>query len=67
MDLKRSLEIAKAKKGVKNKDVSEALKTSPQQVANWCRTGAIKQSSIADLSNYFEMQVSEFIALGEMD
>ena len=65
MNLSRSLKIAIAKKVIKHKDLAEALGTSSQQVSNWIKSGSIKQSSIVDLSAFFEMPVSEFIALGE--
>ena len=65
MDLKKSLRLSIADKGVKHKDLAKALGTSNQQVSNWLKSGAIKQSSIIDIADYFEIPVSEFIALGE--
>ena len=65
MNLIKSLAMAKAITGITNKRISGELNTSQQQVANWCRTGAIKQSNIVAMAKVFDMKVSEFIALGE--
>lgn len=65
MNLSKSLRLVIAEKGIKHKELAKALGTSSQQVSNWLKSGAIKQSSIVDIANYFEMPVSEFIALGE--
>lgn len=66
MNLSRSLEIAIATKGIKKKHLAKELGTSSQQVSNWISSGSIKQSSIIDICKFFEMPVSEFIALGEI-
>jgi len=65
MNLSKSLRLAIAQKGVKHKDLADALGTSSQQVSNWLKSGSIRQSSIVAIADYFEMPASEFIALGE--
>ncbi|PHR55947.1 MAG: hypothetical protein COA43_14605 [Robiginitomaculum sp.] len=65
MDLSKSLRLAIAGKGVKHKDLAKQLGTTSQQVSNWIKSGAIKQSSIVSICKAFDMSVSEFIALGE--
>ncbi len=65
MDLSKSLRLAIANKGVKHKDLAEQLGTTSQQVSNWIKSGAIKQSSLVSVSGAFNLTVSEFIALGE--
>jgi len=65
MNLSKSLKIALASSGIKNKDLAEQLGTTTQQVSNWIKRGTIKQSSIIAICNVFNMSVSEFIALGE--
>ena len=65
MDLRKSLRVAIALKGVRNIDVAEYLGITPQQITNWLREGNINSQNIAKLCAYFEMQASEFIALGE--
>lgn len=65
MDLGKSLNVAIALKGIKTKDLAEGVDTSRQQVANWKRTGAIKQASLVKICIFLEMKVSEFVALGE--
>ena len=65
MDLGKSLRIAIAMKGIKQKQLAIELKTSDQQVSNWVNSGAIKQKSLVDMCKFFDMKVSEFISLGE--
>ena len=65
MDLSKSLRMVIAEKGIKHKDLAKSLNTTSQQVSNWLGTGGIKQSSIVEICEFFEIPVSEFIALGE--
>ena len=65
MDLRKSLRLAIANKGIKKSQLAEKLGTSSQQVSNWLRTGKMKQSSLEEVSAAFDMSVSQFIALGE--
>ena len=65
MDLSKSLRLAIASKGVKHKDLAKQLGTTSQQVSNWLKSGAIKQSSLVSISKALELSVSEFVALGE--
>lgn len=65
MDLSKSLKVAIAMKGVKHKDLANQLGTTSQQISNWLKSGAIKQSSLLPISKALDLSVSEFIALGE--
>lgn len=65
MDLSKSLKVALAYNGMKNKTLAEKLGTSTQQVSNWIGSGNIKHSNIIEICKVFEMPVSEFIKLGE--
>jgi transcriptional regulator with XRE-family HTH domain len=65
MDLSKSLRLAIAEKGVKHKDLAKQLGTTSQQISNWLKSGAIKQSSLLPVSNALDLSVSEFVALGE--
>tara|TARA_R110002051_G_C8702641_1_gene494593 strand:- start:1423 stop:1620 length:198 start_codon:yes stop_codon:yes gene_type:complete len=65
MDLSKSLRLAIAIKGVKHKDLAKQLGTTSQQVSNWIKSGAIKQTSLVSISEALGLSVSEFIALGE--
>lgn len=65
MNLGKSLKVALAGSELLNKDLAEKLSTSPQQVSKWIKSGAIKQSSIVEICKVLNMNVSEFIALGE--
>jgi len=64
MDLGKSLRVAMVQAGVKNSDVSDKFRVSSQQVTNW-RGGSISKDNMIALANYFDLRVSEFIALGE--
>lgn len=65
MNLGLSLKIALAKKGIKSKDLAEALKTTAPQVSIWCKTGEISKYNLVKISRFFGYKVSEFVALGE--
>lgn len=65
MDLSKSLSQAIFNSGLKKKEVAKKLKTSPQQISNWLASGNIKQSSIIEICELFEITASEFIKLGE--
>jgi len=65
MDLSKSLKVAIAMKGVKHKDLAKDIGTTSQQISNWIKSGAIKQSSLVVVANSLGLSVSEFIALGE--
>lgn len=65
MDLSKSLRLAIANKGVKHKDLAKQLGTTSQQISNWLKSGAIKQSSLLPVSKALDLSVSEFVALGE--
>lgn len=65
MHLGRSLEIAIALKGISNNKLAKHLKQAPQTVSSWKRSGNIKQSTLVKICEYFKMEVSEFVALGE--
>lgn len=65
MELGISLKMALAKKGVRNKEFATLLGTSEQQISNWIKSGAIKQSNLKLICKVLEMKVSDFVALGE--
>jgi transcriptional regulator with XRE-family HTH domain len=65
MDLSKSLRLGIAGKGVKHKDLAKELGTTSQQISNWLKSGAIKQSSLTPISKALGLSVSEFVALGE--
>lgn len=64
MDAGKSLRVAMAMRGVKNKKLAEDMGVSNQQVTNWL-SGPVGLGNIKSLSEYFGMKVSAFIALGE--
>jgi len=65
MDLGHSLKIALAKKNIKQKDFAERLKVSAQQVSKWINTGKISSTNLGSICEELNMQVSEFVSLGE--
>lgn len=65
MNLSKSLRLAIAEKGIRHKELADAIGCSSQQVSNWLKSGSIKQSTLVAIAEYFEMPVSEFVALGE--
>lgn len=65
MNIGRSIKVALAKKDMKKSDLAREMGWSIQYVAKICRSEEIGMGSVKNLSNFFGMQVSEFIALGE--
>lgn len=65
MDCGKSLRIAMAMSGEKNKDVAKALNITKQAVSNFKGKQHWHCSSIESMAAHFEIKVSEFIALGE--
>jgi len=65
VDLKKSLRMSIAERGIKNKELAKGLGVTPQQITTWLRTGVMTNSNILKISNFFNIQASEFIALGE--
>ena len=60
-----SLEIARKKAGVTQTQIARDFNTSRATVNRWACTGSMTLTTIAILAAYFNMKVSEFIALGE--
>lgn len=59
--------MALAKRPLRNKTLAELMDTSEQQVSNWIKTGAIKQSSLVRICEVLNIKLSEFVALSEED
>jgi len=65
MDLGKSLRIALAKDGTSQITLANDLDVTKQVISLWVRSGNITRDNIRVLAKYFNMKVSEFIALGE--
>jgi DNA-binding Xre family transcriptional regulator len=65
MNLGKSLKVALAMKGMKNKELAEKLGVNRRQVTNWICTGSIRKDTQIKICEIFEMKASEFVALGE--
>ena len=67
MNLAKSLRIALLKNYIKSVVVAEALGVGYQQVSKWCHGDGISMGSLRKLAGFFDVKLSEFIALGESE
>ena len=67
MNLSKSLKIAMAVHDVSNEVLAKGLQKHVSNINKWCRTEGLTLNSITidEISEFFDMSVSEFIALGE--
>jgi DNA-binding Xre family transcriptional regulator len=65
MNIGRSINVALAKRDMKRADLMRSFGWSPAYVSKICKSSEIGMGSVQKLSEFFDMQVSEFIALGE--
>jgi transcriptional regulator with XRE-family HTH domain len=65
MDLGKSLRIALVHSGKTQMKLADDFNISRQTVSRWANTGNMTQETIKELSSYFDMRPSEFVALGE--
>lgn len=65
MNIGRSINVALAKKDMKKADLVKSFGWSAAYVSRICRSPEMGMGSIQKLAEFFGMQVSEFIGLGE--
>lgn len=65
MNIGRSINVALAKRDMKKADLAKSFGWSAAYVSRICRSPEMGMGSIQKLAEFFGMQVSEFIALGE--
>lgn len=66
MNLDLSLKMAMARRGTSCGDLARHFKVSRAMVSKWRNGGSvIPTSRLSELSAFFELSASEFIALGE--
>ena len=65
MNISTSIRLALANKNKKAKDLAEGMGVKPQQISNWRKSGRMSADNIRAMAKFFDMSVSEFIALGE--
>jgi len=65
MNIGRSINVALAKKDMKKVDLVNAFGWSSAYVSRICKSPEMGMGSVQKLAEFFDMQVSEFIALGE--
>jgi DNA-binding Xre family transcriptional regulator len=65
MNVGRSLRVALAKKDMNQKDLAEKLDVSGAYVNKLANSKSAGMGAVQKLSEFFDMQVSEFLKLGE--
>ncbi len=65
MNIGRSINVALAKNDMKKSDLVKSFGWSAAYVSRICRSPEMGMGSIQKLAEFFGMQVSEFIGLGE--
>ncbi|MDH3354505.1 MAG: helix-turn-helix transcriptional regulator [Chromatiales bacterium] len=63
--IKKSIRIALAKNGQKQKWLADKIGTSEVQLSKWANKDHLNTATIEMIAMPFNMSVSEFIALGE--
>jgi len=64
IDTGASLRVAQAKAKCSGSKLARAFKVHPQQVLRWRNGSDMKVSLATRFASYFELTLSEFIALG---
>ena len=67
MNLKRSIEVALAQKGLKKKDLATGLGINQVTLSRILSKNKCTQNMLEASAEYFGLQVSELIKLGEDD
>ena len=65
MDLAKSLRIALAERNIKRTELAKQLGVSRQIVSTWVNTGGISRVNLELTCKFLDMNVSDFVALGE--
>lgn len=65
MHIGRSINVALAKRGMKKTEMASALGCSNQYITKMSKSTELGLGTIKKLAEFFDMQVSEFISLGE--
>ena len=67
IDTGASLRVALAKFNITSAELAKAFEVHPQQVTRWRSGRDMKVSLAVRLSSYFNMTLSEFIAMGKFN
>jgi transcriptional regulator with XRE-family HTH domain len=65
MNVGRSIKIAVAKRGMRQKDLAQQMGVTPSSISQLASQANCTGDTLARLAAAFNMKVSEFIALGE--
>lgn len=65
MDIGKSIKVALALKGMRSKELAQALGVTQPTVSTMCYRATSSGHMLIRLADAFGMKVSEFVALGE--
>lgn len=65
MDIGKSIRVALAKRGIKQKDLAGMMGVKPASVSQLASQTSCTGETISKLAEAFGMSASEFVALGE--
>lgn len=65
MNLGKSIQIARAKRGLQVKELAEKLGMKPTSLSQLSSQDSCTGATLQKLAKAFDMKVSEFVALGE--
>ncbi len=65
MDISKSIQIALINKKLRKKDLAKGLNVSTTTISSLCNSKHCSSRMLEQLSEFFKMPASEFIALGE--
>jgi transcriptional regulator with XRE-family HTH domain len=65
MDLGKSIRLALAQKEINAHTLSKELGVMPSTVSIWMHKRRMRTVTLQEVSDYFGLKVSEFVALGE--
>mgnify|MGYP003632781666 CR=1 FL=1 len=65
MNVSKSIQISLINKGMSKGALAKAMEVGAPTVSRWCSGGQCPMYVIQKMAKLFDIQVSEFIALGE--
>ena len=66
MNVSKSIKIILISKGISKGDLAKAMDVAGPTVSRWCHAeGQCSTPTVERLAKFFDMKVSEFIAVGE--
>ena len=65
MNISKSINIALAEREILKKELAEGIGVTPVAISNICSSRTCSGKMLIKLADFFDMKVSEFVALGE--